>query len=237
MTIAFIIPTYNERENIVDLVPAVLAQNDDIHVIVVDDNSPDGTGELVEELAEKFPGRVAVIHRAGKLGLGTAYRAGFQLAIEWGADPICTMDADFSHDPRYIPAMLKDSPLHDLVIGSRYVPGGGVRNWGWHRKLLSKGANLVARTLLGLEAHDCTGGFRAYRLGLLQSLHLDEIQADGYSYLVEMLFRCQRAGTKIKEVPIIFEDRRRGASKISQKEILKAMGTVAHLALTRLTRD
>ncbi len=234
MPVAFIIPTYNERENIGDLVPAVLSQNDDIRVIVVDDNSPDGTGDLAERLAEEHRGRVAVIHRPGKLGLGTAYRAGFGLAMEWGADPICTMDADFSHHPMYIPAILRASREYDLVIGSRYVDGGGVRNWGWHRRFLSRSANTVARLALGLHSHDCTGGFRAYRLHLLRSLRLDDIRADGYSYLVEMLFRCQAAGARIGEVPIVFEDRRRGASKISQKEIVKAMGTVARLALQRL---
>ena len=190
-----IIPTYNEADNLADLVSQVLGLPVSIGVVVVDDNSPDGTGQLADSLAESYPGRVYVVHRPGKMGLGTAYIAGFKKAIdELGARRIMTMDADFSHNPRYIPAMIEMSRFKHIVIGSRYVPGGGTKNWGWNRILLSAGANFVARTLLGLQAHDVTAGFRLYRSEVLQSVPLNQIFSSGYSFLVEMLFLCQRRG-------------------------------------------
>ncbi|MGC8828044.1 MAG: polyprenol monophosphomannose synthase [Anaerolineae bacterium] len=236
MRVAVILPTYNERENLPPIAGEILAQEQVDHLIVVDDNSPDGTGELADELAEKDP-RIVVVHRPGKQGLGRAYVAGFRRAMELGADVIITMDADFSHHPRYIPAMLAklDMPC-DIVIGSRYVPGGGTRHWGLERQFLSAGANMVARLSLGLRAHDCTAGFRAYRRHVLESIPLDNIRSNGYSFLVEMLYRCQQAGFRVGEVPIIFEDRQRGESKISREEIYKAMLTVFRLALDRLAR-
>ncbi len=230
---AVVVPTYNEADNIRDLVTAILEAVPQAHVIVVDDGSPDGTGNIADALARE-DARVHVIHRPGKLGLGTAYVAGFRLAFDLGADPICTMDADFSHHPRYLPALLARTAEVDVCIGSRYVPGGGTVNWGLQRRILSRGANLVARVLLGLEAHDCTAGFRAYRRYVLQAVQPETIRADGYSYLVEMLYRCQRAGFRVGEVPIIFADRERGRSKISQKEIFKAVGTVMRLFVHRL---
>lgn len=236
MRVAVIIPTYNERENLPPLAGEILALEQVDHLIVVDDNSPDGTGELADELAKRDP-RVVVVHRPGKQGLGRAYVAGFRRAMELGADVIITMDADFSHHPRYIPAMLEKLTMPcDIVIGSRYVPGGGTRHWGLDRQFLSAGANMVARLSLGLRAHDCTAGFRAYRRHVLESIPLDNIRSNGYSFLVEMLYRCQQAGFRVGEVPIIFEDRQRGQSKISREEIYKAMLTVFRLALDRLSR-
>jgi glycosyltransferase involved in cell wall biosynthesis len=230
-----VLPTYNERENLPALVAAVQALPYPIHIVIVDDNSPDGTGKLADELAD-CSAMVDVLHRPGKLGLGTAYVAGFRHALAQGAHLILTMDADFSHDPKYLPALLDASQLFDLAIGSRYVPGGGVRDWGWQRKVLSRGANALAHRLLGLQARDCTAGFRCYRRRVLETVDPAAILADGYSFLIEMLYRCQAAGFRIGEVPIIFVDRRRGDSKISQREVLKAGGTVMRLARQRLAR-
>ena len=226
-----IIPTYNEAENVPPLVERILGLEEDVDVLIVDDNSPDGTGDVADAIARETP-RVQVIHRPRKLGLGTAYTAGFMRALDLGRERIITMDADFSHNPRYIPTLLRLTNDHDLAIGSRYVPGGGVRLWGWHRRLLSRGANLFARTLLGLHAHDCTAGFRCYRSHVLETVDPRTIRADGYSYLLEMLWRVQKAGFSITETPIVFTDRRRGASKISQAEILHAAGTVFRLAFS-----
>ena len=236
MQVNVIVPTYDERENIKALVTQLLALPTGVCVIVVDDNSPDGTGDIADQLAEENPGRVEVMHRAGKLGLGTAYIAGFKRALVGRADLICTMDADFSHNPRYIPDMVaKIGQGYDLVIGSRYVPGGGTNGCTFDRKLLSWGANAFARTVLGLRAHDTTAGFRCYRREVLESVHLDEIKASGYSFLIEMLHRVRRRGWQVGEVPIIFENRRLGTSKISQDEIARAMETVLRLGWARLT--
>jgi dolichol-phosphate mannosyltransferase len=228
-----IIPTYNERENLPQLVAEIMDLPVEAGVIVVDDNSPDGTGQLADELAAEHKGRMFVIHRPGKLGLGTAYIAGFKKGLSLGAERLVTMDADFSHNPRYLPAMIEASARHDLVIGSRYVPGGGTRNCGWRRRLLSQGANLFARTMLGLHAHDTTAGFRCYRRRVLETIPLDQIFSSGYSFLVEMLFLTQQAGFAVGEVPIIFENRQLGRSKISQREVFKAQYTVFRLAARR----
>ena len=237
MQVAVIIPTYNEKENIEALVTQLLALPTGVHVIVVDDNSPDGTGEIADRLAVECDGKVDVIHRPGKLGLGTAYIAGFKRALAEGFDLICTMDADFSHNPRYIPNMVdKIGQGYDLVIGSRYVPGGGTTGCTFDRKLLSWGANAFARTMLGLRAHDTTAGFRCYRRKVLEKVGLDEIKASGYSFLIEMLYRMHRHGRQVGEIPIIFENRRLGTSKISKDEVIKAMATVLWLARTRLTK-
>ncbi|HRO23013.1 MAG TPA: polyprenol monophosphomannose synthase, partial [Promineifilum sp.] len=198
-----IVPTYNEADNLDELLEQLLALPTPIGAIVVDDNSPDGTGDMAERWATENPGRVHVIHRPAKLGLGTAYIAGFKKAInDLAAERILTMDADFSHNPRYIPDMIALSRTKHVVIGSRYVPGGGARNCTRKRIYLSRGANFVARTLLGLKARDATAGFRLYRREVLQSIPLDEIFSSGYSFLVEMLFLCQRRGWQIGEVPI-----------------------------------
>ncbi len=229
-----VVPTYNEADNLADLLGQLLALPESVGVIVVDDNSPDGTGALADTWAARYPQRVLVIHRPQKLGLGTAYLAGFRRALNEGAARIMTMDADFSHHPRYIPAMINLSAQRHVVIGSRYVPGGGHRYWGWQRIILSRVANLVARLALGLDAHDVTAGFRLYRREVLESIPLDRIFSSGYSFLVEMLFLCQRQGWQIGEVPIIFEDRRRGKTKISRQEIFKAQYTVLRLLARRL---
>jgi len=225
---AVIIPTYNERENLSDLVAQILALSNPLEIIIVDDASPDGTGILADALAACH-GRVHVLHRAGKLGLGTAYVAGFKRAFELGAERVMTMDADFSHHPRYIPDILRAAEETDIVIGSRYVPGGGTRHWGWQRVMLSWGANTFARIVLGLRAHDCTAGFRCYRRAVLESIELDRILSNGYSFLLELLYACQSQGWRIGEVPILFADRQRGASKISRQEIFKALYTVLRL--------
>ncbi len=232
--VVVVVPTYNEAENIELLVDQILAQEGVDRAVIVDDNSPDGTGRIADRLAEERPGQVDVIHRAGKSGLGTAYVAGYRRAFEHSATRIITMDADFSHQPGYIPAMLQLSQRCDLVIGSRYVPGGGSRNWGILRRALSRGANAVAHLALGLTARDCTAGFRCYHADLLQAIDLDEIRSNGYSFLIEMLFLCQQMGASVGEIPIIFEDRRAGRSKISQAEIGKAWQTVARLSGRRL---
>lgn len=244
-----VLPTYNESENLPALIAAIQALPTRVDVIIVDDNSPDGTGALADALVAQATaplirpvagddaGRaVEVIHRPGKLGLGTAYAAGFGRALAAGADLILTMDADFSHDPSYLPAILEASRRCDLVIGSRYTPGGGVRDWGWNRKALSWTANAVAHLLLGLQARDCTAGFRCYRRRVLETVNPQTIRANGYSFLIELLYRCQRRGFTIGEVPIIFTDRKLGHSKISRNEILKAEFTVLRLAAGRLVR-
>ncbi len=225
-----IVPTYNEKENIATLIEQLLALPVDLEVIVVDDNSPDGTGEIVDALAEQHPGRVHCLHREGKLGLGTAYVAGFQYALEAGQELIVTMDADFSHPPGAIPRMVeKIAAGYDLVIGSRYVPGGATLDCTLLRKLLSWGANAFARTALGLQAHDATAGFRCYRREVFKSIALDRIFSSGYSFLIEMLYKVQRQGWRVGEAPITFQNRQQGASKISRNEIFKALWTVARL--------
>ncbi|MGC8781797.1 MAG: polyprenol monophosphomannose synthase [Anaerolineae bacterium] len=228
-----VLPTYNERDNLPLIVAALRALPISLHILIVDDHSPDGTGAVADELATTYP-KVQVIHRPGKLGLGTAYTAGFQVALAQGAELILTMDADFSHDPRYVPALVEASQRFDLVIGSRYIPGGGVRHWGLQRRALSRGANAIAHRVLGLRTRDCTAGFRCYRRTVLEAINPATIRADGYSYLIELLFRCERAGFNVGEVPIIFVDRRLGRSKISQHEIFKAAFTVLRLSYRRL---
>jgi glycosyltransferase involved in cell wall biosynthesis len=232
LDIRVIIPTYNEKDNICELVNHILALNVNVQVIIVDDNSPDGTGQVADQLAEQ-DSRVSVIHRSGKLGLGTAYIAGFKKGLAEGADRLVTMDADFSHDPAYIPALVALANYYHITIGSRYIPQGGVVNWEWQRRFLSWGANTFARTILGLKANDCTAGFRCYHREVLLNIDLDRIFSNGYSFLVEMLYKCQRRGYSVGEIPIIFANRERGQSKISQREIYKAMYTVLRLSLTR----
>ncbi len=231
--ISIIVPTYNECENIVDLTRLLLALPLQAQVIIVDDNSPDGTGRLADDMSATDK-RVQVIHRPGKLGLGTAYVAGFKQALAAGADLILTMDADFSHHPQYIPAIVALAETNHVTIGSRYVPGGGVEHWAWYRRFLSWGANQVARMMLGLKANDCTAGFRCYHRDVLLSINLDAIFSNGYSFLLEMAYKCQKRGCSFGETPIIFANRARGTSKISQAEIFKAMYTVLRLTVSRL---
>jgi dolichol-phosphate mannosyltransferase len=229
-----VLPTYNESENIALLVPQLVALPVNLTVLVVDDNSPDGTGALAERLAGEHPGRVAVIHRPRKLGLGTAYLAGFRQALAAGAKYILTMDADFSHLPTYIPEMVARCASADLVVGSRYVPGGGAVDSPPLRRFISRGANFLAHWILGLKTRDVTAGFRLYRREVVASIPLDNIFSSGYSFLTEVLFLIERRGWRVAEVPILFHDRKRGQSKISQAEIGRALYTVARLAYRRL---
>lgn len=228
-----VVPTYNEKENLEPLAQGILSSPLEPGLIVVDDASPDGTGELADALSSK-EARVQVIHRPGKLGVGSAHIAGFKGALGDGASRVITMDADFSHHPRYLPVLAAGAERAGLVIGSRYVTGGRVRTSKLHRRMLSRGANLVARLALGLDVSDTTGGFRCYRREALEAIDLDTIFSEGYSFLVEMLYRCRQAGFMVEEVPIIFDDRERGISKISRREILRAIYTVLRLGAGRL---
>lgn len=230
---AIIIPTYNESDNIPSLISQILALPVDAHVIVVDDNSPDGTGQLVDDIA-KTESRVHAVHRPGKMGLGTAHIAGMRHAFSLNLDPIVTMDADFSHHPQYIPNLIAGLDKSDVMIGSRYVRGGGMQGRDVKLRFVSWGANFFARTMLNLKATDCTSGFRAYRRAVLESINLDLIFSNGYSFLIEMLFVCQSRGWRIGETPIIYEDRRAGTSKISRAEIYKATYTVLRLMYRRM---
>jgi len=231
-----IVPTYNEAENINRLVSEILDQPAPLHLVIVDDGSPDGTGQLADALAAGSS-RVTVIHRPRKMGLGTAYIAGFKRALERGYGFAITMDADFSHNPRYLPGLLALMSDHDLAIGSRYIRGGGSTGCTWSRVVLSKGANSFAKFMLGLKAHDCTAGFRCYKAEVLRSIDLDTIFSSGYSFLVEMVTRCERRGYRVGELPIIFDNRRLGKSKISRAEILKSVYTVFRLRFSRLPWD
>lgn len=220
------LPTYNEAENIPRLVAAVRRALPEAGILVIDDGSPDGTGGLVQQAAAADP-RVFLLSRPSKLGLGTAYMAAFAYALENGYDCAMTMDADFSHPPERLSALLAavDSGAH-LAIGSRYVPGGGVVGWPLRRRILSALANLFARAMLRLQAHDCTGGFRCYGRSTMQFLLGEPLRSSGYSALIELLVRCERAGLRVAEVPITFTDRLAGASKISRAELRRAMLTV-----------
>ncbi len=223
-----LIPTYNEAENIRAIVEAVLKYTPDMHILILEDNSPDGTGVIADELASEHQD-VRVEHRAAKMGLGAAYVAGFKRAIAEDYDYICHMDADFSHDPKYWPDLLKGMDANDVMIGSRYVSGGGTQNWGLHRRILSRTSNFIARTLLGLKVRDCTGGFRCYKSETLKKIDPGKIKSNGYSFLEEVLYKAARSGAKIGETPIIFVERRLGQSKISKKEIFKAVATLFRL--------
>jgi dolichol-phosphate mannosyltransferase len=233
-TIVVVLPTFNEVENIEQLVPQLLALPHALHVLVVDDNSPDGTGALADRLAAAEPERVSVIHRAGKLGLGTAYVAGFKQALASGASAVLTMDADFSHHPSHIPELVAKLAQADLVIGSRYVRDGRAVDSPPARRALSRGANAVAHLALNLHARDVTAGFRLYRRAVLASLPLDNIFSSGYSFLIELLYLVERRGWRVAEVPIQFRDRTLGQSKISRTEVWRALYTVARLSYRRL---
>jgi dolichol-phosphate mannosyltransferase len=226
MKTIIIIPTYNELENLRPLLEAVFSNAPQTDILIVDDNSPDGTGALADSIATEDT-RVHVMHRAGKLGLGTAYIAGFKYAVEHGYDAAFEMDADFSHDPRYLPDFLKAIENADLVIGSRYIQGGDTPNWSIMRRFISGGGNLFARFMLvGMSIHDCTAGYRCYRREVLENIDLDSVQSQGYAFQIEMAYRVLTHSFKIVEIPIIFMDRRVGKSKMSRTIFLEAFSYV-----------
>ena len=216
-----IIPTYNEKENIGKLIEEIRKLNKDFHVLIIDDNSPDSTGRIADGLTGKHS-EVSVIHRRGKLGLGTAYITGFKYALENNYDLVFTMDADFSHQPKYLMGLLEKAKEYDLVIGSRYIKDGGIQNWPLHRLILSQGANIYVRMITGLPIFDSTGGFNCYRRKVLEEIDLDKIISDGYAFQIEMKYRLWKKGFSIQEVPITFIDRTHGTSKISKRIIFQA---------------
>lgn len=225
--------TYNERENLGEIVHTILQVVPHATVLVIDDNSPDGTGRLADELAAADE-RVRVLHRPGKQGLGTAILAGFRYAIEHQFDWLTNLDADFSHHPRHLPALLKCMDRCDVAIGSRYVKGGGVVGWGFRRHFMSQGINWYARLLLGLRTRDNSGSYRCYRVSKLAELDLDRFRSRGYAFQEEALYRCRKIGCRFEETPILFEDRRHGESKINFKETLEALRVMLLLAWDRL---
>jgi dolichol-phosphate mannosyltransferase len=230
MTALVLIPTYNERENLPILVAQVLAHAG-TRILVLDDGSPDGTGQIADELATRYPGRLDVMHRTGPRGLGRSYLDGFRTAIAGDTDLVCQMDADLSHDPKFLPAILRATATADLVIGSRYVPGGDVENWPIHRIMLSGFANRYIRSVTGLRVRDCTSGYRCWRREALARIPLDAIKSDGYSFLVEVAFHAAAAGLRIGESPIVFVERRLGASKLSSGVLIESLKTPWRLAL------
>jgi dolichol-phosphate mannosyltransferase len=231
-----VVPTYNEKENISKLVPVLLDIGPDLALLVVDDNSPDGTAEYVEAVAAENP-RVGLIRRPRKMGLGSAYITGFREALKRGARYIVQMDADFSHDPSYITELLKAMKDNDLALGSRYVKGVNVVNWPMHRLLLSYFANVYTRIVTGLPIHDATSGFKCFRREVLEAIRLEEIISDGYCFQVEMTFRAWLRGFRITEIPIVFVDRHSGSSKMSNRIIREAIWKVWWLRLKAIFRQ
>ena len=228
-----IIPTYNEKENIRALSDAVLVQHSSIQILFVDDNSPDGTGTIIDDLVAKND-RVHVLHRSGKLGLGSAYREGFKAALALGADYLLEMDADFSHDPATLPLFLTAIQENDLVIGSRYLNGVSVVNWPIRRLILSYCASVYTRLITGLQVRDCTSGFKCFRRSTIEAIDLSRVTSDGYSFQIEMNYRCMEKGFRISEIPIIFIDRHAGSSKMSGSIVREAVLMVWKLRLNTL---
>jgi dolichol-phosphate mannosyltransferase len=232
-SVAIVLATYNERSNVERLIPELLALPLAARVIVVDDNSPDGTAAAVEAIGERHPGRVDLIRRPGKLGYGSAFVAGFRRALETGARRIVSIDADYSHDPQCIPAMVARLEAQDMVIGSRYVGGIRILNWSFYRLLLSTFANGYVRTILGLHPRDCTSGYRAYRAEALRTLDFDALRSQGYSFLVEILEGLNHKKMRIEEYPIVYHERREGSSKMSRGVIVEAVFRPYALLWTR----
>ncbi len=230
-----VLPTYDEADNIRPVSAAILDSLPAATLLVVDDNSPDGTGHIADELAAADP-RIRVRHRPAKQGLGRAYLDGFAIALDAGASILVQMDADLSHDPTVLPDLIApvEDGSTDLVIGSRYAPGGGVVDWGMGRRVISRGGSIFARTVLGLGPHDLTGGFKAWRASTLAALPFEGIHAGGYVFQIEMTFRASRAGARIREVPITFHDRRVGQSKMSRRIVVEALVVVVQLRLEEL---
>ncbi|MHB8460674.1 MAG: polyprenol monophosphomannose synthase [Candidatus Limnocylindrales bacterium] len=230
-----VLPTYNEAENLPSISAAILAALPAATLLVVDDGSPDGTGRLADELAAAEP-RIRVRHRPAKQGLGRAYLDGFRIALDGGATAVVQMDADWSHDPGALPGLLRPIAEDgaDLVVGSRYVEGGGVVDWGLGRRIVSRGGSLFARLVLGLRAHDLTGGFKAWRAETLAAIPFDGVHAGGYVFQIEMTYRASRAGARIREIPITFRDRRVGQSKMSRRIVVEALVVVCQLRADEL---
>jgi dolichol-phosphate mannosyltransferase len=225
--------TYNERDNLATLIKEIHGFVPEAEVLVIDDNSPDGTGQLADALAAQDP-RIHVLHRPGKLGLGTAILAGARYALDHDYDFLVNMDADFSHHPRYLPAILDGMKHKDVMIGSRYVPGGGALDWPWSRRLLSWGVNSIVRLSLRIPAHDTSGAYRCYRVAKLREANLENLLSRGYSFQQEFLYRCRRAGCRIGETPIIFENRRAGKSKVNPHEALRSISVLLLIGVTAL---
>jgi dolichol-phosphate mannosyltransferase len=230
MSVLVVVPTYNERENLPLLVPAVMTHQG-VNMLIVDDGSPDGTGAVADALAQQYPGRIEVMHRTGPRGLGRSYVDGLKRALETDAMLICQMDADLSHNPEYLPALMAAAATHDVVIGSRYLQGISVVNWPLHRIFLSTFANRYIKAVTGLSPADCTSGYRCWRRETLAQLRLDAVVTEGYAFLVEMLFEAARTGANIGEVPIIFVERKQGQSKVSGKVLMESLIAPWRLAL------
>jgi dolichol-phosphate mannosyltransferase len=224
MSVLVVTPTYNEKENLPKLAALVLQQRD-TRVLVVDDGSPDGTGQLADQLAEQSGGRLTVLHRTGPRGLGRSYVEGLRVALRTDADVICQMDCDLSHDPKYLPSVVAALEGHDMVVGSRYVRGGAVVNWPLHRVILSGFANRYIRAITGLATRDCTGGYRAWRREALARMPFDHAEAGGYAFLTEMIYDAARLGCRIGEVPITFVERQEGYSKLSSGVLMESLLT------------
>jgi len=234
-TALVIVPTFNERVNLPVLVDGLM-QHPNVSLLVVDDASPDGTGEVAEALARQHPGRIEVMHRSGRRGLGRSYIDGIRRAIERPVDVVCQMDADLSHDPRQLPSLIAGTGNADVVLGSRYIPGGGIVNWPARRRLLSRFANFYVRMITQLRARDCTSGYRCWRRATLAALPLDDFASDGYSFLVEMLYVARGLGARIAEVPITFVERREGESKMSGGVLYESALTPWRLVATKSKR-
>lgn len=240
MKFLIVIPTYNEIQNLKGLTEAVFQIADskahlhgvkEVNVLVVDDNSPDGTGKLADELAKKEP-RISVLHRTQKNGLGKAYVAGFAWALDRGYDAVCEMDADFSHNPTYLTEFWRLLKDYDVVLGSRYVDGGGVKNWGLARRFISRGGSVYARSILGMPIQDMTGGYNAWRRSVLEAVDISTLRSEGYAFQIELKWRAWKKGFKLIEFPILFEDRFAGKSKMSKRIIIEAMLRVAGMKVS-----
>jgi len=232
-SVLIVVPTYNEIANVETLLDELRKTVPAAHILIVDDNSPDGTGRRVEQIAAEDE-RVRILHRPGKEGLGRAYVAGLGWGVTRGYERIVQMDADLSHDPAAVPSLLTASEEYDLVLGSRYVPGGGTRNWGLFRRILSRGGSLYARTILGLPYQDLTGGFKCWRRPVLEAIDLASVRSDGYSFQIEMTYRAALKGFRIHEVPIVFVDRVEGVSKMHRRIVIEAAGMVWKLRANRM---
>ena len=222
--------TYNEAGNLAALIEEIHRVIPDAHILVIDDNSPDGTGKIADDLASHDP-RVHVLHRPGKLGLGTATLAAMRYAMDHGYDLLQNMDADFSHPPRYLPGILAGMSKYDVMIGSRYTPGGGTENWPLARRIISRTVNSLVRFLFRMPVKDASGAYRCYRVSKLREAELEKTRSRGYSFQQEVLFRCYKAKCKIGEYPILFENRRAGASKVNRQEALRSIGMILYLGL------